>query len=102
MTRQRWFCSYCGALTSHPSFDGRFARCPAHSTLPREADLIPPDPLTTIPPMREEYGWNNDGIGCRRCFTFRMQCERPDCPGARNWQAAHAREDTSPTRGSGA
>lgn len=76
MTRQRWFCSYCGALTSRPSFDGRFARCPAHSTLPREADLIPPDPITILPTMAaQSFDWQ----------TYRAQ-----------------REDESPTEGSGA
>ena len=38
-------------MTVRPSFDGVYARCPAHSTLPREDALIPADPLTTIPRM---------------------------------------------------
>lgn len=54
MSRARWFCSFCGAMTARPPDDGRFARCAAHEGLPRERDLIPPDPLTTLPTMAAE------------------------------------------------
>lgn len=49
MTRMRWFCSYCGAMTNRPPDDGRYARCTAHMNLPLEACLIPPDPLESLP-----------------------------------------------------
>lgn len=51
MTRARWFCAICGALTNRPPDDGRYARCAAHSTLPLDRDLIPPDPATNLPTM---------------------------------------------------
>lgn len=52
--RKRWFCCLCGKMTDDPVFDsGMYAYCRFHSDMARaERDLIPPDPLTTIPPMR--------------------------------------------------
>ena len=52
MTRQRWFCCLCGALTARmPRPDGR-ALCAAHSTV--ALDTVPPDPLQSIPSMAHE------------------------------------------------
>lgn len=49
--RQRWFCCLCGRMLAEPELDTLgYAYCPAHADLSR-VDLIPPDPLTTIPPM---------------------------------------------------
>lgn len=95
MTRQRWFCSLCGAMTTRPPDDGRYARCVAHSNLPREADLTPPDPLTTIPPMAAELDLCRCGASgyelCRR--PVGLHCYR---------DAVREREDVQATRGSGA
>lgn len=47
MTRERWFCYVCGAMTARrPDRYGR-AFCHAHSGL--EVDVIPPDPLESLP-----------------------------------------------------
>lgn len=56
MTRQRWFCSFCGGLTDRPpdARDGR-VRCRGHAALPIEVDLIPPDPLESLPTMAADY-----------------------------------------------
>lgn len=27
-----------------------------------------------------EHRWVNDGIGCGRCYTYMLSCDRPDCP----------------------
>jgi hypothetical protein len=47
VTRQRWFCFLCGALTDRQPLDGRRALCVAHSAIP--LDEVPPDPLTSLP-----------------------------------------------------
>lgn len=46
--RQRWFCSFCGAITrGRPGADG-LTRCVAHKDL---VDALPVDPLQSIPTM---------------------------------------------------
>lgn len=53
MTRQRWFCAVCGALTINPAErDGR-AYCRAHSDLPA-LDEVAPDPLESLPVTAQE------------------------------------------------
>ena len=56
--RRRYFCSVCGVLCDRPVFDGPYARCRAHASLPREQDLIPPDPLETLPLLAAH--WRED------------------------------------------
>lgn len=53
MSRQRWFCQVCGALTQRtPARDGR-ALCAAHAGLPL-IEPVPADPLNDVPTMRED------------------------------------------------
>lgn len=30
-----------------------------------------------------------DGIGCRKCFTYLLCCDRDDCPGRDTWETLH-------------
>lgn len=51
-TRVRWFCAYCGSITQrHPDPRDGKVRCHAHSTIPPDHVLIPPDPLTSLPTL---------------------------------------------------
>lgn len=50
MSRQRWFCSLCGALITHaPAMRDGYARCRAHAGLPAESSLVPGDPVASLP-----------------------------------------------------
>jgi hypothetical protein len=49
MTRERWFCCLCGAVTTRrPNTAGRVF-CHAHAGL--TVDEAPPDPLESIPTL---------------------------------------------------
>jgi hypothetical protein len=44
VTRQRWFCRFCGAVTNRCE-----GVCAAHADLPSLVDAVPPDPLESLP-----------------------------------------------------
>lgn len=44
MSRQRWFCRFCGGVTNRPE-----GVCAAHADLPGLVDAVPPDPLESLP-----------------------------------------------------
>lgn len=54
MTRARWFCSLCGALTAAPAVNQGRYYCRAHSHFAALVDAVPPDPLESLPMQAAE------------------------------------------------
>ena len=65
MTRERWFCCLCGAMTVYPAWrDGRYY-CRAHADL---FDREPPDPLRSLPMQAADTGEDlTPAAGMERC-----------------------------------
>lgn len=94
VSRRRWFCSVCGALTQRePGTNGRVL-CHAHSGL--RVDEVPPDPAESLPTMRQVM--NCEACGGSGIEYPGVECWR--CNGNGRYQkAAHPGEDTHPTKG---
>lgn len=93
MSRQRWFCRFCGAMTSRPQ-----GVCAAHADLPNLVDAVPPDPLESLPVTAAAH----TGYQCQACGGSGVEYPRNECPrcaGLGVTQAAPKREDMAPTKG---
>ncbi len=95
MTRQRWFCCLCGAMTARmPRPDGRVL-CHSHSTV--ALDENPRSELESLPVLRDTL----TRYTCQACggsgLTYpRNECAR--CSGL-GFTSAPKREATSPASG---